>query len=101
MAKFIREVLLDEVEADGASSAKLVEMYNIVTFQVTSSSVTTGATVTLEASLDGDNWAVYETYAIDSNTTKMLTAVAKLKYVRAQVSSYTDGKYTVIVMAGD
>jgi hypothetical protein len=101
MAKFIREVILDEVEADGASSAKLVEMYSIITFQVTSSSVTTGATVTVEASLDGTNWAVYETYAIDSDTTEMLTAVAKFKYVRAQVSSYTDGKYTVIVMAGE
>ena len=101
MGKFIRAVLLDAVEADGASTAKLVEMYTLLTFQVTSSSVSTGATVTLEVSLDGTNWAVYETYTIDSNTTETLTAVAKVKYVRAQVSSYTDGKYTVIVMAGE
>lgn len=93
--------LLDAVTANTTGDKKIAELYSVLTFQVISASVTTGATVTIQASLDGTNWTACETYAITGNASEMLTiANEKLKYVRAVVSSYVDGTYTVLLLAG-
>jgi hypothetical protein len=98
----VREyTLLDAVEASGASTAVHVLQYNIYTFQITADSITDGATLSIEASLDGDNWALYETYTLTADGTQIYTiSKEKVKYVRANLSSYTDGTYTVLLLAG-
>lgn len=93
--------LLDEVTENTIGDKKIVELYSIHTFQIISADVSNGATVAIQASLDGTNWTTYETYAIVGNTSEMLTiAKEKLKYVRAVVSDYVDGTYTVLLVSG-
>ena len=93
--------LLDEVTKSTTGDKKIVELYSIHTFQIISADVTDGATVTIQASLGGTNWTTYETYTIVGNASEMLTiAKEKLKYVRAVVSDYVDGTYTVLLISG-
>lgn len=98
----IREyTLLDGVTETGAANAVNGLQYTIYTFQIASSAVTDGATITIEASLDNVSWVVYETFVITENGNQMYTiAGAHLKYIRANVIAYTDGAYTVKAVIG-
>lgn len=97
----LEHTLLDEVTDNTVGDEKSVELYNTITFQAIGTSITTGANVLIEASLDGTNFVTYETLELTEDGSKMYSINdAKLKYVRASVSSYTDGEYTVLLMAG-
>ena len=103
MGRFnLEATLLDGVTANGSSDKKLVELYDIITFQVNTKDVTTdGATITLEVSLNGTDWVTYKTYALNADGDELYTiANERIKYVRATVSDYSQGTYTVLMMAG-
>lgn len=93
--------LLDGVTADGAGTA-VSGLQGVVnfTFWIIAASVTTGATVTVEASPDGTNWFTVHTEAVTANgNTGPIYAPGRMDQVRASVSSRTDGTYTVKMTA--
>lgn len=103
MGRFnLEATLLDGVTANGSSDKKLVELYDIITFQVNTKDVTNdGATITLEVSLNGEDWVTHKTYTLNADGDELYTiANERIKYVRAVVSDYVDGTYTVLMMAG-
>lgn len=101
MRNYLEFTLLDEVVADGAGSAKNVTQYEIITSQIIATDVTDGASVSIEASLNGTDFVAYETFAITEDGSHIYTiSDAKVKFIRASVSSRTDGTYSVICMAG-
>jgi hypothetical protein len=93
---------LNAVSANTTGSSEDVSAYHNVTVHTVASSVTTGATVTIEHSLDGTNWAVIDTATISANgTTEVAISDRSLRYIRTAVSSRTDGTYTTLIYAGN
>lgn len=97
----LEQTLLDAVTATGASSDVDVRNYSKITIHIIASSVATGATVDIEHSLDGTNYYEVSTNSISSNGVTEVTIDAKYKYVRANISSRTDGTYSVLLLAGN
>jgi hypothetical protein len=98
----IEVTLLDAVTADGSSAPVDVSNFNKLTFAITSSSTTDGATVALEGSLDDTNWYTIDSNTVDTDTTtSYVISDEKHKYVRATISSRTDGTYTVDMIGGN
>ena len=102
--------LLSAVVVDGAGTALQLDngrSYERLRWYVIASAVTTGATVTIEVSPDGTNWAVAATSAVsatgDDGHHRVVSATgvtsgtidSPFAYVRAKVASRTDGTYTV------
>lgn len=97
----LEQTLLDAVTATGASSSVDLRNYNKITIHIIASSVSSGATVDIEHSLDGTNYYEVSTDSISSNGVTEITIEAKYKYVRANISSRTDGTYSVLLLAGN
>jgi hypothetical protein len=98
----IEVTLLDAVTAGGSSSSVDVSNYNKLTFAIISSSTSDGATVALEGSLDDTNWYTIDSNIVDTDTTtSYVISDEKHKYVRATISSRTDGIYTVDMIGGN
>ena len=94
--------LLNAVTAVGASDSVDVSSYNKLTFHIIATSVTTGATIKIQHSLDGTNWVDVSTTNVSaSGNTEVAFSDVKYKYVRANVTSYTDGTFTVTMIAGN
>jgi hypothetical protein len=90
--------LLSAVVVDGAGTALQLDngrSYERLRWYVIASAVTTGATVTIEVSPDGTNWAVAATSAVSATGVTSGTIDSPFAYVRAKVASRTDGTYTV------
>ena len=103
MGRFnLEATLLDGVTANGSSDKKLVELYDIITFQVNTKDVTNdGATIDIEVSLNGEDWVTHKTYTLNADGDELYTiANERIKYVRAVVSDYVDGTYTVLLVSG-
>jgi len=95
------QTLLDAVTATGASSSYNVLNYNKITFYYIASSTSTGATIKIQSSPDDSNWYDEDTEAISADGTTQFTIDGKRKYVRANVTSRTDGTYSVKMVAGN
>jgi hypothetical protein len=89
--------LLNAVEASGASNSYDVHELSNLTFSIIATNVgDSGGTVDIEASPDGTNWAVISTHAFTENgKVEQSFSQQAHKYIRANVSAYTDGTYTV------
>jgi len=98
--EFIDDPLLDAVTATGASFSVDVSPYNRIGVQIVASGVSSGATVDIESSHNGSNWAVVSTNSITSNGTTDIQLDGKFKFLRANVSSRSDGTITVSMIAG-
>lgn len=93
---------LSAVTATGAGSSVDVSNYHNYTIQIVASSVTTGASVLVQHSLDGTNWATISTNSITSNgVTEITISQVAYRYLRTNVSSRTDGTYTTYIYAGN
>ncbi len=99
-AEYIDTPLLDAVTATGASYSIDVSQYNRVGFNIVASSVSSGATVKIQGSHDGTNWADLDTESITADGTTDVQVAGKFKYLRSQISSYTDGTITVTAVVG-
>lgn len=102
--EYVDQPLLDAVTSDGESFSVNVETYNKLTFHIIASGVTSGATVNIEHSLDGNNWATVASEPISSDgVTEVRFSDVKYKHVRANIpaATYTDGTYTVTMIAGN
>lgn len=91
--------LLDRVTENGASIDRDLQTFIYVTVHIVATDVTSGATVSLESSLDGVNYTTIETVPLTDNgvTEKVLTGVHK--HIRANISEYVDGTYSVLFLA--
>jgi len=92
--------VLDGVESTGASSAYDTNGRSKITMIVVASSVTNGATVALEGSADGSNWYTIGSINVTANGTSYLSKNEAHPMIRANITSRTDGKYTVYLYAG-
>ena len=75
--------------------------YSKITLQIIATSVSTGATVTLEASLDGTNYGSIGTKAVSANGSFFIAISCEAyKWVRPAITAgnYTDGTYTCYTM---
>ena len=90
-----KHTLLDEVVANGAGSAVGSERAKGWTFVIESESVTTGATVTVEAYVGGA-WRTIDSRSVTSSGNIMIRdEYGHYEKIRASVSSRTDGTYSV------
>jgi hypothetical protein len=85
---------------DGASSTATGTAFDFTecgqtTFTVTSTGVTTGATVLIEGSDCEGNFSTATTIAVTAAGSKSATVVGYYHQYRAKVSSYTDGTHKV------
>ncbi|MHC1572161.1 MAG: hypothetical protein ACXQTL_05375 [Methanosarcinales archaeon] len=92
--------VLDAVTSTGASSAYSTNGRGKITMIVIASNVSTGATIALEGSADGSNWYTIDSVNVTSNGTSYLSKNEAHPMIRANVTSRTDGKYTVYLYAG-
>jgi len=99
--------LLNAVTIPGASTAVYVLDKTYKTFHVIATNVTTGATFTFQISADGVKWETVNTFADGGTSGSATQAISangnyafavdpkvSVKYMRANITSLTDGTYT-------
>jgi len=98
MLKSLQKItLLDGVSATGAGSPFSVERSKGWTFAIASSSVTTGATVDVEAYIGG-GWRVIHSEAVTADGNVVVRDDhGHYEKLRGNVSARTDGTYSVFV----
>jgi hypothetical protein len=96
MLKSLQKItLLDGVTAAGAGSSFSVERSKGWTYTIASSSVTTGATVDVEAYI-GSAWRVIHSEAVTANgNVNIRDDHGHYEKLRGNVSTRTDGTYSV------
>jgi len=95
MISLEKKTLLDGVVADGAGTGFSVERSKGWTYVIESTSVTTGATVAVEAYVGGA-WRTIDSRAITGNGNIIISDThGHYEKIRASVSSRTDGTYSV------
>lgn len=96
--------LLSAVTESGASDWQDTSDYSMVTFEIQASSVSTGMTYKIEEAFADDETSpayVYtDTVTADGKTSVSINGF-KHPYLRFNISSYTDGTYTVKMIAGN
>ena len=97
----IEATLLSSVTAVGSGTALNVLDFDKFTIHVTSTSVTSGGTVIIQSSNDGTNYATIATLTITSDMTNEIAIERRTyKYLKASITSRTDGTYTVTLVGG-
>ena len=92
----IEKTLLDAVVASGASSAINTGEMETKTVTIIAADVSSGATIAIQTSHDGTNFVAINTQTIAADGTTEVAIVGLFhKYIRANITSYTDGTYTV------
>ena len=101
------ETLLDAVTSTGASTDVYTLDKNGITIEITASSVSTGGTIKIQGTSDNTNYGdlgvddntgtISQSITIDADGTYYYEVVnaSSVKYMRANLSSRTDGTYTV------
>ena len=94
------KTLLNAVVANTTGTEINVSLYGALTFQVIATGGTVGGVVTVECSLNGTNWVTYKTWTLASAGTEIYGMDGQpMKYVRASVSSFTNGAFSVLMLA--
>ena len=79
-----------------------VSMYHNITIHTTSTNVVSGATVTVQHSIDNVNWVNLDVNNITKNLTTELTFTNKAyMYIRTLVDNVLDGTYRTVIIAGN
>lgn len=100
----VDELLLEDADGTGSSGIVNVRDCSVLTFHIVSADTSTGATVEIQSSLDGENWATINDSAKSistDGTTEFNVSGAKYKLTRANITSYTDGTYSVRMVGGN
>jgi hypothetical protein len=92
---------LTGVVATGAGSAVKAGRYPISVWQIVATGVTAGATVKVQGTLDETNWYDLATVVVAANGSSSVTVDEPHQALRANVTSYTDGTYTVKYALGN
>jgi hypothetical protein len=95
----MQTTLLSAVTGTGAGTAVQIERHEY-TVLIIPTGVTTGATIAFQArSNDGTTWVNIDSRNVTSNNPVILNYNGPLNWIRANVTAYTDGTYTVEVIA--
>jgi len=104
----LEATLLNAVTASGASAATNVKNYKDFTIHTYGTSVSDGATITLQASLDNSTYINIASDAIISTTGapasvngEITVENTKYAYLKANLAPYTDGTYSTKMIAGN
>jgi len=94
---------LDDVVANTTGTTVEVSNYHNFTIHViVSGSTTTGATVSIEHSLNGSDWVEIDREdVIADGITELAISQQAYRYLRTVVSDYIDGTYTTLIYAGN
>jgi len=96
------DATLWESVAVEAGTALATRLYSTYTFEVIAVGASVGATVIIEASLDGTHWVTYETFILTEASNQMYNVDgARFTHVRASVTAWTVGKITVLTLLGE
>lgn len=94
--------VLTNVSTSGASDGFTVKNFQDKTIYIIASGITSGATVLTQTSPDESNWATIDSTDITANgVTEIAINGFSHMYLRVNISSYTDGTYTVYLVARD
>jgi hypothetical protein len=93
----IETVLLDAVTANGVSAEVVATSMSRFTAFVTSADVVLGAFVRISCLTPEGNWVIVHEENITDNDTRILSWDGAFRRIRAEVSGYSDGTYTVSV----
>lgn len=100
MARAVQEQVFSNATSTGTSKILSSRGHWIYTMVVTAIGVTTGATIKLQGSYDGNNWIDLATRTVSANgTTEDSVANKYFPKLRVNIASRTDGSYTVFVGA--
>lgn len=94
-------LLLDAVTATGASTSQQPSFFKYHTLQFVATGVSTGATIVTQVSYNGTDWVTIDTQSIEATGNTILEIVGKYEYIRVNLTSYSDGAYTVSYNAGN
>lgn len=93
---------LVSVVSTGNSVATDVSNYHNFTVQINSSSVTSGAVIEVQQSLDGTNFATVASKSISANgVTEVTISQQAYLYLRTSIISRVDGTYSTYLYAGN
>ena len=96
------KTILDGVVATGASSGVGCGIYESKTLYIVASDVTTGGVITVDTSPDNSNWVTLNTQTITGDGVTEVAIVGLVhKYIRANLTTRTDGTYTVYLFMKD
>jgi len=90
----------DTLTAIGRTAYWLAD-YGELTVQVTSTGVTTGASVYIAGSLDNTNWFVEDSILFTADSTMFDHTSALYKYIKVYIDTWTDGTYNIEFYTGD
>lgn len=92
----VSRTLLSAVGATGESSAVDCGDIDTKTIYIVAATVTTGATIAVQTSYDNTNWvSIHSEVVTATGVTEIAVVGLYQKYVRVNVTSWTDGAYTV------
>ena len=92
----LSKTMLSAVGATGASSDYYTGDCETKTIYIVATSVSSGATVAIQTSYDGTNYATISTQTIAaSGVTEVAIVGLYHKFIRANVTVWTDGAYSV------
>lgn len=103
-SKCVEEILLDGTTEATVSKAVYTGNCNALTFHIIATNVSSGAVLEIQSSLDNSNWVTINTSTktiATTGNTEVTSTGKKYKYARANISSYTDGTYTVTLFGGN
>lgn len=93
---------LNAVTSTGAGTSLDISNYHNITTHIVASSVTSGATIDIQHSLDGTNWAnISQNIITENGVTEVVMENKAYKYLRTNATSYLDGTYTTQVYCGN
>lgn len=97
-ARGISSTLLSAVTTTGASPEVDFTDFTMATFYITSSGVTTGGTMTIQAKSPSGTWINIDSRTIVANGDIVVAVSGAFYALRANLTARTDGTYTVQVV---
>ena len=94
------ETELDAVTSTGAGASNTMSRVPTSTWQITGAGTSVG-TVEIQGSLNGTSWYTVATVALTANGDHYVFIDEIHRYLRANVTAYTSGNFTVILCRGD
>lgn len=93
--------LMSDRIAVGSEASVNIIAYNKSTYQIIASDISDGGVISIESSLNNANWYTETTLSITSDGSNLYSIDGKRKYVRPNLTVCSDGKYTVLLLAGN
>jgi hypothetical protein len=97
----LEATLMNAKAAAGSEASVNIIAYNKSTYHIIASDISDGGVISIESSLNNANWYVETTLSITSDGSNLYSIDGKRKYIRPNLTVCSDGKYTVLLLAGN